>query len=97
MSLRTPIVLGLTAALLSTLPGCGGRDPVQQKADQIRPGMSLADVEKAFGPGEKLPPPGPEWGDLAGSVTMYRWQVDGRPVTVTFVSEKVDTVDVSQR
>jgi hypothetical protein len=92
MSALRLTVIALAACLTAaTLGGCASK-VTKSNYDQVKPGMTLAQVEEILGKGAEQAGIGGALGTLAGSVKIVCWtegQKSPKKITVTFVNDKV--------
>lgn len=81
----------LLAGLLmaSLIVGCGKPGVSKSNYDKIEDGMSLAEVEKILGPGEKGASVAGTIGELVGQGAAYVWEEGDKKITVVFKDDKV--------
>ena len=57
--------------------------------EQIKPGMSVEEVESILGPGAEASGVSGALGDLKASARVMRWEEGDRSITVTFLNDQV--------
>ena len=80
----------LSGLMVMSLAGCASK-VTSDNYDQIKTGMTLAEVQAILGRGELQTGASGAIGSLGGSAKIYQW-VDGEStITITFVNDKVKT------
>lgn len=79
------ILVGLGSLALA---GCGSK-VTKSNFDQIKTGMTLAEVEAILGKGTESTGAAGAIGDLAGSAKSVTWKDGDKSITVNFVNDKV--------
>jgi outer membrane protein assembly factor BamE (lipoprotein component of BamABCDE complex) len=79
------VLLGLGVI---TLAGCGNK-VTKSNFDQIKAGMTLAQVEAILGKGTESTGAAGAIGNLAGSAKVVTWKDVDKTITVTFANDKV--------
>ena len=80
------LVLVALGALM--LAGCGSK-VTKSNFDQIKTGMTLAEVEAILGKGTESTGASAAIGDLAGSAKSVVWKDGDKSITVNFLNDKV--------
>ena len=79
------VLLGLGMIMLA---GCGSK-VTKSNFDQIKTGMTVAEVEAILGKGTESTGAAGAIGSLAGSVKVMAWKDGDKTITVTFANDKV--------
>lgn len=79
------VLVGLGAL---TLAGCGSK-VTKSNFDQIKTGMTVAEVEAILGKGTEATGASGAIGDLAGSAKSVVWKDGAKSITVNFLNDKV--------
>lgn len=86
------ILLCTLVLLAAASIGCA-KKVTRENYDRIQPGMSLKEVQRILGPGEKVTGAGVKVGDLDISGDVYAWRQDNGEqvgeIVVTFKDGKV--------
>jgi len=85
LSLVCIVLLGLGIIVLA---GCGSK-VTKSKFDQIKTGMTLAQVEGILGKGTESTGAAGAIAGLAGSAKVVTWKDGDKTITVTFANDKV--------
>lgn len=81
-------VLLLSGLTLIGLTGCADK-VTQDNYDQVKTGMTLAEVQAILGSGALQTSGSAALGDIGGSAKVYKWESEGKVITITFANDKV--------
>ena len=63
----------------------------QENYDQVKTGMTIAEVQGIMGKGQLQTGGSAALGNLGGSAKVYKWTTGDKAITITFVNDKVTT------
>ncbi len=81
-------VVLLSGLMLIGLAGCADK-VTQDNYDQIKTGMTLAEVQAILGSGTEQVSGSGALGSIGGSAKVYKWESDGKVISITFANDKV--------
>ena len=81
-------VLLLSGLTLIGLAGCADK-VTQDNYDQVKTGMTLAEVQAILGSGTLQTGGSGALGNIGGSAKVYKRESDGKAITITFANDKV--------
>ena len=85
------VLLGLGMIVLA---GCGSK-VTKSNFDQIKTGMTVAEVEAILGKATESTGASGAVGTLTGSAKVMTWKDGGKTITITFANDKVALPPVS--